>query len=818
VDTLIYKFGGSSVGSPEIIKKVIEIVKIDKEHKNLVLVFSAFQTITNILINTGETAALGNEGYKNGFTYIKNIHLTAIEKLTSGEALHSVRRKVNLLLDELDKLLYGIWLIRELSLRSKDHLMSFGERLSCTIITAALNNAGIAAEYIDSRKLIKTDNNFGNARVLFSKTDEAIQEYLFNKEKIQVVTGFIGSTLDGETTTLGRGGSDYTASILGAALNAKEIQIWTDVDGVLTADPRKVKRALPIEKMSYEEALEMSHFGAKVIYPPTIRPALVKNIPIYIKNTFNPSFKGTLITNESVSNDYAITGISTIDNVALINVQGSGLIDVATLAGRIFKLLAYNSINIILISQASSGHSICFCIYDEFADKANKLINEELKHEINDGLINSVNVDRNVSIIAVVGENIRNLPSVPEKIYQALGRNGVKISAAAQGSSRLNISLVVSKNDVGKALNAIHDSFFLSHLKVINVYVLGTGEMGKTLFTQLNNQIDYLYNNLNLDIRVVGVANTKKMYFNENGINIKCWDDELFKYGLRSNTEEFINKIITGNLPNSVFVDCTGCELVVNYYAGLITKSISIITQNKKACTADYEVYYQLKNAAQKYNAKLVFETNVGAGLPFLNTLQDLLISGDKVIALEAVLSGTLSYVFNSINHNKSFSQAVKEAIDLGFTEKNPLLDLDGTDIATKLLVLVREAGYDINYDQIKIEKLIEDDETQINDKDLLAYLQKFDEKIEHLRVNAEKNNKVLRYIAGFENNEAYVKLKAVDKNHPFYDLTSNENSILFKTVYYNETPVVLKGPGAGFKITSGGILADIIKIANFFY
>lgn len=818
METVIYKFGGSSVGNPETIKKVIEIVRKNYEQKQIVLVFSAFQTITNILISTGENAATGKNEYKNGFTYIKNIHLTAIEKLTSGETLHIVRRKVNVLLDELEKLLYGIWLIKELSPRSKDHIMSFGERLSCTIINAALNQAGLIAEYIDSRKLIKTDNNFGNARVIFSKTNKAINDYIVNSNKIKVVTGFIGSTLEGETTTLGRGGSDYTASIIGAAVDCKEIQIWTDVDGVLTADPRKVKRALPIEKMSYEEALEMSHFGAKVIYPPTIRPALIKGIPIFIKNTFNPDFVGTLITEETVTNDYAITGISTIENVSLVNVQGTGLIDVATLAGRIFKLLAYNNINIILISQASSGHSICFSIYKENAIKAEDLIKEELKHEISEGLIYGIDVDSDVAVIAVVGENIRNLPGVPEKIYQALGRNGIKIAAAAQGSSRLNISLVIAKNDLGKALNAIHDSFFLSHLKVINVFVLGTGELGKTLFAQINNQLKHLYDNLNLEIRVVGIANTRKMYVNENGIDVKNWEAELFDKGQLSNTENFFEIIIAGNLPNTVFVDCTGCSKVVEYYNELIKKSISIITQNKKACTVDYAIYKQLQNSAQKYNAKLVFETNVGAGLPFLSTLQDLIISGDKIRGIEAVLSGTLSYVFNSISKNKLFSEAVKEAIDLGYTEKNPLLDLDGTDIATKLLVLIRESGYNLNFDKIKIEKLIENYDKQLANSELANIIKQPDLWIEERRERAEKQQKVLRYVAGFENGEAFVKLKEVEKEHSLYDLSSNENSILFTTDYYCEKPVQLKGPGAGFKITSGGILADIIKIANFFY
>ncbi len=817
METVVYKFGGTSVGSVDTIKQVIEILKTDYGNKNVISVFSAFQTITNILITTGENAAKGNEEYKSGFTYIKNIHITAVEKLTSGETLYVTRRKINMLFDELEKLLYGIWLIKELSPRSLDYLMSFGERLSCTVITAALNFNGISAEYIDAYKLIKTDKTFGNARVNFNETEKVVKQTLHENKIIKVITGFIGSTKDNEITTLGRGGSDYTASIIGAAIGAKEILIYTDVDGVLTADPKKVKSAIPIENMSYEEALEMSHFGAKVIYPPTIRPALLKDIPIYIKNTFNPSFKGTLITKEKSDTDYAITGISSIENVALINIIGTGLIDIATLAGKVFKVLALNKISIILISQASSGHSVCFVVNQNNAQLAEDLINEELKHEILDGLISGIEINKDVAVIAVVGENIRNLPGVSEKIYQALGRNGIKIAAAAQGSSRLNISLVIAKVDISKALNAIHDSFFLSHLKVINLYVLGTGELAQTLFTQIKNQLKHIYDNLNLDIRLVGIANHNKIYFNQSGININKWDEELLNYGTSEDVDKFINLIIEQNLPNSIFVDCTDNEEVIKYYYPLLTKSISLITQNKKACIVDYMEYEKLKKGAQKYNAKLIFETNVGAGLPFLNTLQDLIISGDKIISIESVLSGTLSYVFNTINNNKRFSEAIKEAYDLGYTEKNPIIDLNGTDIATKLLVLLREAGYKLNIDDIKIEKLIDNINDNFTIDKLWDTLKSKDESIESLRLEAEKEDKALRYIAGYENGEAYVKLKKISRDNPLYHLSSNENGILFITEYYNISPVLLKGPGAGIKITSGGILSDIIKIANFF-
>ncbi len=808
------------MGNPDTIKKVIEIVSGSlNNNENIVVVFSAFQTITNLLISTGELASVGNEEYKLAFSQIKNIHLTAIEKLTDGDILRKTRTKVFKLIDDLEKLIYGISLIKELSPRSRDHLMSYGERFSCTIIAGAFNNSGVEAEFLDSRKVVKTDDNFGNARVNFVLTNNLIREYFDNAKKLQVVCGFIGSTADNETTTLGRGGSDYTASIFGAALEAKEIQIWTDVDGVLTADPKKVKKALPIQKMSYEEALEMSHFGAKVIYPPTIRPALIKSIPIIIKNTFNPSFVGTEITTAAFASDYAITGISTIENVALIKIQGTGLVDVANIAGRIFKIIAKESINVILISQASSGHSICFTVLETQSSKAVALIQEELKYELNEGFISGVEADKEVSIVAVVGENIRNMSGVSEKIFQALGRNGIEISAIAQGSSRLNISFVIKRKDESKALNAIHDNFFLSDYKAINVFMVGTGSLGRTFIQQLKNQSKYLYDELNLDIKIVGIANTRKMHFDNDGINIENWENELNIKGKESNTENFFELLKQSNLPNSVFVDCTSSEIIIDKYLDLLSSAVSIVTPNKKANTSRYDYYLQLKKAVKKYNVSFFYESNVGAGLPIISTIQDFVYSGDKILQIEGVLSGTLSYLFNNLSKERTFSQIIKDAHEKGFTEVDPREDLNGIDIARKLLILVREAGYKLELEDIIIENLVPS--TLINGiskEEFFNRLSELDDLYEQKRIEAEKETKVLRYIAKYEGGKASVVLEAVDSNHPLYSLSSNDNKIAFKTVYYNERPVIMRGPGAGVKVTSGGILADIVRIANNFY
>jgi aspartokinase/homoserine dehydrogenase 1 len=568
--------------------------------------------------------------------------------------------------------------------------------------------------------------------------------------------------------------------------------------------------------MSYDEAMEMSHFGAKVLYPPTIHPALVKGIPIRIKNTFNPEFRGTLIRASAGANKYPITGISAIDKASLVKIEGSGMVGVAGIAGRIFQTIAEAGINIILVSQASSEHSFCFAILPECAKKAVDIIKKKLKYEIAEGIINEVSVEQDLSIIAVVGENLRTMAGSSGKIFQALGRNGVKIEALAQGLSKLNISIVINRNDESKALNAIHDAFFLSDKKTINLFVVGTGLIGRTLFQQIRNQLEFLYNELKMEFKIIGIANTRKMLFDENGISIDNWEDRLMTEGELSNMEDYFDRMKASNLSNSILVDCTSSEKIMSKYLEVLSSAISIVTPNKKANSSRYEYYLQLRKAAQKYNVSFLYETNVGAGLPVISTLDDLVFSGDKIIKIEGVLSGTLSYIFNTFDGRNSFSDVVIDAQKRGYTEPDPREDLNGLDVARKLLILVRESGHKLELEEIEVENLIPSElRGGISTDDFLGRLNKFDSYFEGRRKEAEQNGCALRYIASYEDGKASVKLTAVNSAHPFYSLASNDNKISFTTVYYNERPIVIQGPGAGAKVTSGGIFADIVRIAN---
>ncbi|MGE5401271.1 MAG: bifunctional aspartate kinase/homoserine dehydrogenase I [Ignavibacteriales bacterium] len=816
----VLKFGGSSVQSPEKIRDVIAIVsETVSQGDGPVVIFSAFQGVTDTLIEAGTRASMGDNSYQLLFEGLRKRHLEAVEELIIGEGHEAAAGFVDKLLNDLNQVLHGIYLVREISPRSMDYIMSFGERLSAFIIAGAFSSAGLSADYLDSRDVIRTDKSFGNASVDFKATNELIKDYMAGRKAVQIVTGFIGSTAGNETTTLGRGGSDYSASIFGSALDAEEIEIWTDVDGVMTADPRKVKKAFSIEAMSYEEAMEMSHFGAKVIHPPTMRPAMVKHIPLRIRNTFNPSFSGTVITSSGQEKKFMITGISSMDNIALVRIEGSGMIGVAGIAKRIFGAMAEASISIILISQASSEHSICFAILPKFARRAKDLIEEELRYEIAEGFINQVVVEHNLSIIAVVGENMRSTSGISGKVLQALGRNGVNIVAIAQGSSELNISIAIPGNDESKALNAIHDAFFLSDLKSINLFVVGTGLIGRTLFQQIKNQIEFLYSSLKIDLKIIAVANTRKMLLDYGGIDVDRWEERLFSEGEQSNADVFIERMISSNLPNSVFVDCTSSEAIMKKYLEILSSSISIVTPNKKANSSSYDYYLQLQNAAQRYNVNFLYETNVGAGLPVISTMHDLIFSGDKVHKIEGVLSGTLSYIFNTFNGECSFSDIVRDARKKGYTEPDPREDLNGLDVARKLLILVREAGYKLELGDIDVENLIPEGlRSDIPVDEFMENLGSFDNYYEQLRKDASESGKVLRYIASYSDGHARVKLTAVDKHHPFYSLSSNDNIIAFTTVYYNERPIVIQGPGAGAVVTSGGIFADIVRIANYLF
>ncbi len=814
----ILKFGGSSVGNPGRIKKVIEIIQNSAaENKKIAAVFSAFQGVTDQLINISKLASNGNSSYEEILKEIEKRHIAAAKELIDVKRQSSILASLKMNLNELDDVVHGVFLVKEISPRTLDFIMSFGERMSAYLIAEALKDKGTDAEFLDSRKLVKTDDNFGSARINFEATNKNISSYFKSNNKTQIITGFIGTTLNNETTTIGRGGSDYTASIFGAALNVDEIQIWTDVDGVLTANPTKVKKAFSLESITYEEAMELSHFGAKVIHPPTMQPAMNKKIPIRIKNTFSPDFAGTVIQEKNPEQSFAIKGISSIDNIALLRVQGSGMIGVAGIAQRIFGALARKYINIILITQASSEHSLCIAVLPQFAESARQAIKDEIKYEIRDNLINEPLVENDLSIIAIVGENMRRTPGISGKVFQALGRNGVNIVAIAQGSSELNISTVVSKANESKALNALHDAFFLSLTKSLHVFLAGTGLIGSTMLKQIQNQYEFLKKEYSLSINIAGLANSDKMYVDGNGIDIEQWKNKLSSEGTKSNINRFVKEMINLNLPNSVFVDCTSSDAVVAKYKSILDSAISIVTPNKKANSGSYSYYKDLRHSAFIHNVKFMYETNVGAGLPIIGTLQDLVTSGDKVLKIEGVLSGTLSYIFNSYTSGKKFSEIVAEAKEKGYTEPDPRDDLKGTDVARKLLILAREIGLQLELDDVKVENLVPEEARNSRSIDsFFNKLKKYDDSFEKRRSQAEAENKVLRYIAKLENGKAEIALQAVEKNHPAYLLNGSDNILIFTTKHYEIRPIVIKGPGAGADVTAAGVFADVIRIANY--
>jgi len=806
------------VGTVDSIGQVISIIENNLANgEHIAVVFSAMGGVTNRLIEIGKMAATGNNEYIEFLKVVEERHFAIVRGLINVKNQGSTVAAVRGLFNELGDILRGVSWIKELSERTLDLIMSFGERLSTLVIAEILKSKGVAAEFCDARQIIHTNATYGMGDVDFEVTNHQILEYFAKTSALQCVTGFIASTKEGITTTLGRGGSDYTASIIGAALDASVIEIWTDVDGMMTADPRKVTNAFTIPSISYAEAMELSHFGAKVIYPPSLQPAFAKNITLKVLNTFNTDFEGTFVQKAANKKDYAITGISSIDEIALVNIQGSGMIGVAGISGRLFTALSVNDISVILISQASSEHSICFSIDPKNANKASSVLEKEFSHEIALGYIDGISIEKNLSIIAIVGEGMKKSTGVSGKLFSVLGKNGINIVATAQGSSELNISVVIAKSDLSKALNSIHGVFFQSETRSLNLFIVGVGLIGSTLLEQIKNQTTYLREEKLLNLNIAGLSNTKKMLLDPDGISSEFWRDRVNDEGVKTSLPAFVQRMIELNLPNSVFVDCTSDKDIVQYYNMLLDASISVVTPNKVANSGSYAEYLALQRTALKRGVKFLYETNVGAGLPIINTIQGLMASGDKFLKIEAILSGTLSYIFNSFGPGIRFVDVVKEAKAKGFTEPDPRDDLSGADVARKILILAREVGVPLEAADVTIAKLLpENCLAAANVESFFDELVISDGYFAKLQADAEADGEKLRYIATLENGKAFVELRTVNAQHPFYTLSGSDNIVSFTTERYKDRPLVIKGPGAGAEVTASGVFADIMSISSY--
>jgi aspartokinase/homoserine dehydrogenase 1 len=811
----ILKFGGSSVATPARVQSVIEIVRPYLQGE-VAIVFSAFGGVTDTLIQISTLALQGSQEYKIKLAEIEKRHLETVRVLIGVQKQSGILAQVKFMMNELEDVLHGVYLVKERTPRTLDYIMSFGERLSAYIIAEAFRDKGLPAEFLDARTVVRTDNNFGYAKVDFEKTNKLIRDHFKNHQDLQVITGFIGTSESGETTTLGRSGSDYTAAIFAGALGASDLEIWTDVDGMMTADPRLVKKSFTVPQMSYEEAMELSHFGAKVIFPATMQPAMMNRIPIWIKNTFNPTFRGTVIHSES-TNGKMVKGISSMNGISLLNLQGSGLLGVVGASMRLFATLAREKVNVILISQASSEHSICFAVDNQHALRAKVAIEKEFQFELRNEEIDELHVENDLSIVAVVGDGMKHSPGTSGRMFNALGRNGVNVIAIAQGSSERNISAVIRHADVAKALNSLHEAFFLSDRKLLNVFLVGTGLIGKVLLEMIHDQFGKLAKENLLEVNVVAIANSRRMLFSDEGLDLRTCVAEMSENGDAMGMKSFVDRMINLNLPNSIFVDCTSSEEVTSHYEDILSANISIVTPNKKANSGSQEKYQLLKSTAFRRGAKFLFETNVGAGLPVINTMNDLLLSGDKVIRIEAVLSGTLNFIFSSFVEGKKFSDVVKEAKAKGYTEPDPRDDLNGMDVARKILILSREAGWNLELADIKVENLVPPDcQGDISIDDFFTKLEKHDSDFENLRKKATEKKEKLRYMAILDNGAVKIQLGSVNDQHPFFSLSGSDNIILLTTERYNERPMVIRGPGAGAHVTAAGVFADIIRIGHY--
>ena len=814
----ILKFGGSSVGSADAIRQVADIIKQKQDAHHIAVVVSAFKEVTDSLDEAVAKASQGDETYREILKELEQRHNLVIKELVSIQNQSHALAQFKMMFNELDDVLHGVSLTRELTERTRDFVLGFGERFSAFIVSQYLNDCGIPADYFDTRQVIKTNKEFGAARVLFDESYDNIRQHFMeaDSDAIQVATGFVASATSGESTTLGRGGSDYTASLLSAALDAEAVELWTDIEGIMTADPNKVKRYFVIPHLSYEEAMELSHFGAKVVYPPSLQPAMKANIPILIKNTFKPNEEGTKISDESLPGPSIIKGISSIDNITLLTVRGSGMIGVTGISARLFGAMADAGINIIMITQASSEHTICVAVLPGQAETAQQAIEEEFRYELRDDIIDEVKVENELSIVAVVSDEMRRKPGISGRIFQALGKNGINVVATAQGSSERNISIVVDRKNETKTLNTLHDAFFLANVKTVNLFLVGVGLIGGNLLKLIRKQAKKLLDDYHLELKLTGISNSKKFLIDEDGIALGDWKDRMLSEGDESDIDNFIEQMADLNLSNSIFIDCTASDEIANVYTDVLESNISIVTANKKANSSSLAKYEELQRLAFKHNVAYLYETNVGAGLPVVATLKEQVLTGDDVIRIEGVLSGTLSYIFNTFDGSEPFSKVVRTARDKGFTEPDPREDLNGQDVGRKLLILAREAGLKLEFENIDIQNLVPEEARNVDTVDeFFDILSDHDDKFTEMFEEARSDGKKLCYIARYEDEKATVKLEKIDSDHPFYGLGGSDNIVAFKTQHYQNSPIVVKGPGAGADVTASGIIADILRISN---
>ncbi|MFL9843498.1 bifunctional aspartate kinase/homoserine dehydrogenase I [Flavobacterium rhizosphaerae] len=813
----VIKFGGTSVANAQNISSCISIIKQKSEKESVIVIVSALGGVTDLLLTAAINASEKTETYKEIMQEVETRHLETVKELIPVAGQSSVLSHVKRELNRLETLLDGCFLLGELSERTKDLILSFGEALSSYIITEALKAQGEDTALADSRELIQTNNRFGKAAVNFAVTNKLIFDYIEETEhRVTVMPGFIAKSADGHTTTLGRGGSDYTAAIVAAALEVNTLEIYTDVSGIFTANPKMVKLAEPIPHITFEEAMELSHFGAKVLYAPTIQPILNKDITLYIKNTFEPDAPGSAISKmPEVKSDNPIRGISNIDDITLITVEGPGMVGVSGFSKRLFDVIGKENINVIFITQASSEHSICLGILEAEGKKAEAAINAEFSYEMEQRKIYPAVLENGMSIIAVVGENMKNHQGLSGRMFSSLGKNNINIRAIAQGASERNISAVIDKKDVKKALNTLHETFFEDATVQLNLYVMGVGNVGKKFIEQIQAQAKYLKKNLKMNVRIAGMANSRTMYFDEDGIDLKKWQ-ELLPQGEKSDFKGFISKIKELNLRNSIFVDNTANHDVAATYAQYLKSSIGVVTCNKVACSSEYENYKLLKNLSRQYNAPFLFETNVGAGLPIIDTLKNLVASGDRVKKIQAVLSGSLNFIFNNFNEDNPFDEVVQQAMAEGYTEPDPKIDLSGIDVKRKLVILIRESGYKMEIDDIKTKSFLPDEcMATTNNADFIQSLKDNKDYFDNLYNQAKAQYCKLKVVASFKKNKASVSLQMIPADHPFYNLEGKDNIVLFYTDRYADQPLLIKGAGAGADVTASGIFADVIRIGN---